>query len=72
MHLMQFTAFQARGSVCMAQQQLGRKESTRHAENSGDAGSLSQEDPLEKGMATHSSILAWRLPWTEEPSGLCD
>ena len=30
----------------------------------------SQEDPLEKGMATHSSILAWRIPWTEEPDGL--
>ena len=28
------------------------------------------EDPLEKGIATHSSILAWRIPWTEEPSGL--
>ena len=32
--------------------------------------SLGQEDTLEKGMATHSSILAWRIPWTEEPSGL--
>ena len=32
--------------------------------------SLGQEDPLEKGMATHSSILAWRIPWTEEPGGL--
>ena len=32
--------------------------------------SLGQEDPLEKGMATHSSILAWRIPWTEEPHGL--
>ena len=32
--------------------------------------SLSWEDPLEKGMATHSSILAWRIPWTEEPGGL--
>ena len=32
--------------------------------------SLSQEDPLEKGTATHSSILAWRVPWTEEPGGL--
>ena len=32
--------------------------------------SLSQEDPLEKGMATHSSILAWRILWTEEPSRL--
>ena len=32
-------------------------------------GSLDQEDPLEKGTATCSSILAWRIPWTEEPSG---
>ena len=31
---------------------------------------LGWEDPLEKGMATHSSILAWRIPWTEEPGGL--
>ena len=31
--------------------------------------SLGREDPLEKGMATHSSILAWKLPWTEEPGG---
>ena len=32
--------------------------------------SLGREDPLEEGMATHSSILAWRVPWTEEPGGL--
>ena len=32
--------------------------------------SIRQEDPLEKEMATHSSILAWRIPWTEEPGGL--
>ena len=32
--------------------------------------SLGWEDPLEKKMATHSSILAWRIPWTEEPGGL--
>ena len=32
--------------------------------------SLGQEDPLEKGMATHSSFLSWRIPWTEEPGGL--
>ena len=32
--------------------------------------SLGWEDPVEKGMATHSSILAWRIPWTEEPNGL--
>ena len=42
--------------------------------NAGDikeiAGSLGLEDPLEEGMATHSSIHAWRLSWTEEPGGL--
>ena len=32
--------------------------------------SLGWEDPLAKGIATHSSILAWRIPWTEEPGGL--
>ena len=32
--------------------------------------SLGQEDPLEEGTETHSSILAWRIPWTEEPGGL--
>ena len=32
--------------------------------------SLGQKDPLENGMATYSSILAWRIPWTEEPGGL--
>ena len=32
--------------------------------------SLGQEDPLEKEIATHSSILAWEIPWTEEPGGL--
>ena len=33
--------------------------------------SLDQEDPLDEGMATHSSILAWRIPWREEPGRLC-
>jgi len=33
--------------------------------------SLSQEDPLEKEMVIHSSILAWKIPWTEEPAGYC-
>ena len=32
--------------------------------------SLAREDPLQKEMATHSSVLAWRIPWTEEPGGL--
>ena len=31
---------------------------------------LGREDPLEEGMATHSSVLAWKIPWTEEPGGL--
>ena len=39
--------------------------------NSGDVvHSLGREDPLEEGIATHSSILAWRISWTEEPGGL--
>ena len=38
--------------------------------NAGNPGSMGQEDPLEKGMATHSSTLAWRIPWTEEPGEL--
>ena len=33
--------------------------------------SLGQEDPLEKGLANHSSILAWKIPWTKEPGELC-
>ena len=41
------------------------------ARNAGDlVGSLGQEDPLEKEMTTHSSILAWKITWTEEPSRL--
>ena len=39
--------------------------------SAGDPGSIpGQEDPLEEGMATHSTVLAWRIPWTEEPAGL--
>ena len=39
--------------------------------SAGDTGSIpGQEDPLEKEMATHSNILAWKIPWTEEPGGL--
>ena len=53
---------------------LGGSDGKQSACNIGDPGlipgsgrSLGQEDPLEKGMVTHSSILAWRIPWTEEP-----
>ena len=49
----------------------GGSNGKKSASNAGDPGLiLSQEDPLEKGIATHSSILAWRIPWTEEPGGL--
>ena len=41
-----------------------------HAMQETQVQSLGQEDPLEKGMATHSSTLAWRMPWTEEPGEL--
>ena len=41
-----------------------------HAMQETQVQSLGQEDPLEKGMATHSSTLAWRIPWTEEPGEL--
>ena len=51
-----------------ASQGLGGKESICQA---GDTGSVpALKDPLEKGMATHSSILAWKIPWTEEPGGI--
>ena len=39
-------------------------------ESAYNAGDLGWEDALEKGLATHSSILAWKIPWTEEPGGL--
>ena len=39
-------------------------------ETQADASFPGQKDPLEEGMAAHSSILAWRMPWTEEPGGL--
>ena len=45
----------SKGSACNAETQVR---------------SLGEEDPLEKGMATHSNILAWRIPWTEGPDGL--
>jgi len=47
------------------------KKLPANAGNIRDSGlTLGQEDPLEEGMATHSSILDWRIPWTEEPGGL--
>ena len=49
----------------------GGSEVKASACNAGDLGLIpGSEDPLEKEMATHSTILAWRIPWTEEPGGL--
>ena len=49
----------------------GGSVSKESACNAGDSGSIpGREDPLEKSMKTHSSILAERIPWTEEPDGL--
>ena len=46
---------------------LGFPGGSENKESSCNEGDLGQEDPLEKEMATHSSMLAWRIPWTEEP-----
>ena len=49
----------------------GGSDGKEFARNAGDlVRSPGQEDPLKKGTATHSSILAWRIPWTEEPGRL--
>ena len=49
----------------------GGSDSKESASNAGDEGSIpGREDLLEKGVATYSSVLAWRIPWTEEPGGL--
>ena len=49
----------------------GIKNPTTNAGHVRDKGSIpGREDPLEEGMATHPSVLAWRIPWTEEPGGL--
>ena len=48
----------------------GSAEKNPPAMQETEVQSPGREDPLEKGMATHSSVLAWRTPWTEEPGGL--
>ena len=51
-------------------QQLRSKDFTQPVMQKKQVQSLGQEDPLEESMATQSSILAWRIPWIEEPGGL--
>ena len=49
---------------------LGFPSGSDGKESSCNAGDLVWEDPLEEGMAAHSNVLTWRIPWTEEPGGL--
>ena len=49
---------------------INRASSSAGKESACSVGDLGWEDPLEEGMATHPSILAWKVPWTEEPGGL--
>ena len=63
---------QKRGAVCIyrADSLVAQTVKNLPAMQETHVQSLGQEDPLEKGMATHSSILAWRIPWEEEPGKL--
>ena len=68
--LLQFFKEQLKRSRWLPQW-LGSKDFSYSAGDAGDMGSVpGSEDPLEEGMATHSSILAEKIPWTEEPGGL--
>ena len=59
------------GEVFQGAQRLKKKNAPANAGDTGDVGSyLNWEDPLKEEMATPSSILAWKIPWTEEPGGL--
>ena len=62
------------GALRQQRGRLGKNKAQRvknlHAMQETQVRSLGQEDPLEEEMAPHSSILAWRIPWTEEPGGL--
>ena len=57
-------------TVCIRDFLSGSAVKNPPAMQATQVGSLDREHPLEKGMAIHSSIIAWRIPWTEEPGGL--
>ena len=57
------------GSLAMVKKQDRKKLTLAQGFPDGRVWSLGREDPLEDGVATHSSILAWKIPWTEEPGG---
>ena len=67
-----------KGTICLVTvailfiwaSQVAQRVKNPPAMQETQVGSLGWEDPLEKGMATHSGVLAWRIPWREEPGGL--
>ena len=61
-----------RGDVCIHREDFPVAQTVKNLSAMQETWvrSLGGEDPLEKGMATHSSVLAWRIPWTEEPGRL--
>ena len=67
---MQCTGFSLQWLLLLQASLVAQMVKNLRAMQETEVGSLGREDPLEKGMATHSSILAWRIPWTEEPDGL--
>ena len=58
------------GHLCLALKPVVQGVKNLPAMQEAQVRSLGQEDPLEEGMATHSGILAWRIPWTEAPGGV--
>ena len=66
------SSFKNRGHLSQEAQRIGLHQMVKNLPpmQETQVQSLGQEDALEEGMATHSSILAWRSPWTEEPGGL--
>ena len=65
-----FITFTASTCICGLPRWLSGKESACQCRRETRVGCLAREDPLEEEMATHSSILVWEIPWTEEPGGL--
>ena len=70
LHAPEFCETQNGGICCFTAHLLAQMVKNLPAMQETQVRSLGQEDPLEKGIAPHSSIFAWRIPWTEEPVGL--
>ena len=70
LHAPEFCETQNGGICCFTAHLLAQMVKNPPAMQETQVRSLGQEDPLEKGIAPHSSIFAWRIPWAEEPGGL--